>query len=504
MKKFLLDAIDQLKKIFANLAGWQKAGVAAIGLLFIIGAVYLAVIGSRTEYGVLFSNLAEQDAAVIVNKLKEAEVPYRLENGGATIHVPSSQVYELRLQLASEGLPQSGIVGYEIFDKTNVGITEFVQKLNYKRALEGELARTIKSLKEIAGARVHIMIPEPRLFTEQEKEATASVLLSLKAGVQLKPNQIDGIMHLVASSVEGMKTENVTVVDANGNVLSNNQQRDTMASLTSGQLDMQRKVEAYFTDKVQSLLDGVVGRNNALVRVTAELSFDQVERNSETYDPESPVVRSEQKTTEASAGADSSGGKSESTITNFEINKTIERVIGGVGRIARLSVAVMVNGSYRETTGAAGDKVMEYVPRSDEEMRKLGALVRNAVGFDAARNDQVDVTNIAFDLTEAQRLREDVESSDLWETIRLVAMYGSMAVACVALFLMLRSMFRTLAPPPTPKFEEPEAVELEPLRIDAETQLRIQKQQLVADLSKEKPDDIARLIHSWIVEGDKS
>ncbi len=503
MKKFLLEALAQLKKIWSALSNWQKIGVSFIALFFIAGAIYLTVIAARTEYGVLFSNLAEQDAAVIVAKLKEAEIPYRLENGGAVIQVPSSQVYELRLQLASEGLPQSGIVGYEIFDKTIVGITEFVQKLNYKRALEGELARTVKSLREIAGARVHIMIPEPRLFTEQEKAATASVLLSLKPGVQLKPNQIDGIMHLVASSVEGMKTENVTVVDANGNVLSNNQQSDSMASLTSGQLDMQRKVEAYFTDKVQSLLDGVVGRRNSLVRVTAELSFDQVERNSEKFDPESPVVRSEQKTAEAT-GADSAAGKSESTITNFEINKTIERVIGGVGRIARLSVAVMVNGNYRETTGAAGDKVMEYVPRSDEEMRKLGVLVRNAVGFDATRNDQVEVTNIAFDLTETQRLQEDVESSDLWETVRLVAMYGSMAAACVVLFLMLRSMFRALSPPARPKFEEPEAVELEPLRIDAETQLRIQKQQLVSDLSKEKPEDMARLIHGWILEGDKA
>lgn len=503
MKKFLLEALSQLKKIWGNFAGWQKVGVALVGLFFIVGVIYLTMIGTRAEFGVLFANLAEQDAAVIISKLKEAKVPYRLENAGATIQVPSSQVYELRLQLASEGLPQSGIVGYEIFDKTNVGITEFVQKLNYKRALEGELARTIKSLREIAGARVHVMIPEPRLFTEQEKATTASVLLSLKPGVQLKPNQIDGIMHLVASSVEGLKTENVTVVDANGNVLSNNQQQDSMASLTSSQLDMQRKVESYFTDKVQSLLDGVVGRNNSLVRVTAELSFDKVERNSEKYDPESPVVRSEQKTLEAT-GADSASGKSESTITNFEINKIIERVIGGVGKVARLSVAVMVNGSYRPTTNADGESVMEYVPRSDEEMRKLNTLVRNAVGFDSQRNDQVDVTNIAFDLTEAQRFQEDIESSDLWETIRQVGLYGSIALACLVLFFMLRSMFRSLTPPAKQKQEEPETVELEPLRIDVETQLRIQKQQLVSDLSKEKPEDMARLIHSWIIEGNKA
>jgi flagellar M-ring protein FliF len=456
----------------------------------------------RTEYGVLFASLAEQDAALIVGKLKEAKLPYRLEHNGATILVPSSSVYEMRLQLAAEGLPQSGIVGYEIFDKNNIGITDFVQKLNYKRALEGELARTIKSLQEISGARVHIMVPEPTLFTEQEKPATASVLLALKPGVRLKPGQIDGITHLVASSIEGLESENVTVVDATGNVLSNNQQRDAMLNLSSSQLDVQRRVESYLTEKVQGLLDGVVGHNNSHVRVTAELGFDQVERNSERYDPESPVIRSEQKTTEATAGSDSASGKSESTVTNYEINKTIERVIGGVGKISRLSVAVMVNGTYRPATSPAGGPATEYVARTDEEMRKLAALVRNAVGYDPARNDQVEVTNIAFDLTETQRLQEEVESTDLWEIIRQAAVYGSIALAGVFLFIMLRSMFRNLTPPAKPKFEE-EVPELEPLRINAETQLRLQKQQLLADLSKEKPEDIARLIHGWIVEGDK-
>jgi flagellar M-ring protein FliF len=163
----------------------------------------------------------------------------------------------------------------------------------------------------------------------------------------------------------------------------------------------------------------------------------------------------------------------------------------------------MVNGTYREAVNAGGEKITEYVPRTDEEMRKLAALVRNAVGYDPARNDQVEVTNIAFDLTETQRLREDVESTDLWEAVRRVAVYGSIALAGLLLFLMLRSMFRNLAPAPKQKFEEEEVPELEPLRINAETQIRIQKQQLLADLSKEKPEDIARLLHGWIVEGDK-
>jgi flagellar M-ring protein FliF len=501
MKKFLLDVLERLRSAWGKLAAWQKIGAFVLGALLVAGALYLIALGTRTEFGVLFASLTEQDAAAIVTKLKEAKVSYRLENNGTTILVPQSQVYEMRLQLAGEGLPQAGIIGYEIFDKSNIGITEFVQKLNYKRALEGELARTIKGLQEIAAARVHIMIPEPRLFTEQEKPATASVLLSLKPGVQLKPNQIDGITHLVASSVEGLKTENVTVVDAYGNVLSNNQRRDTMLSLTSSQLEIQHKVEAYFTEKVQSLLDGVIGRNNSLVRVTATMSFDQVERSSEKYDPEAPVVRSEQKTSEAGAGPDSVLGKSESTITNFEINKTIERVIGGVGKISRLSVAVMVNGTYRQTPGANGETVMEYVPRSNEEMQKLNTLVRNAVGYDATRNDQVEVTNIAFDLSETQRLLREVESIDRQDMLRLGGLYVSLLAAAALLFFMLRSMFRKLAPPQV-IVEEPE-VELEPLRIDAETQLRVQKQQLVAELSKEKPEEMARLIHGWILEGDR-
>lgn len=502
MKKVLLDVLNQLTNLWARLAAWQKFAAIAIGGLLIGGVVYVAALGMRTEYGVLFANLAEQDAALIVGKLKEAKLPYRLEQNGATILVPSSSVYEMRLQLAAEGLPQSGIVGYEIFDKNNIGITDFVQKLNYKRALEGELARTIKSLQEISGARVHIMVPEPTLFTEQEKPATASVLLSLKPGVHLKPNQIEGIAHLVASSVEGMKIENVTVVDSFGNVLSNAQQRDSLMSLTSNQLDMQRKVESYLSEKVQTLLDGVIGHNNSLVRVTAELNFDQVERNIEKYDPESPVVRSEQTTSDTRAEPGNTPGKSETTVTNYEINKTIERAIDAVGSIKRLSVAVMVNGSYRETINDTGEKTTVYTPRSEEEMSKLAALVRNAVGYDPTRNDQVEVTNIAFDVTEAQRLQHDVKVVDRWETVRTFALYGSIFIACLLLFLVLRSMFTKLTPLPRKDLAEKLEPELEPLHIPLDTQLRVQKQRLVSDLSKEKPDDIARLIHSWIIESE--
>ncbi|HCV42271.1 MAG TPA: flagellar M-ring protein FliF, partial [Bacteroidetes bacterium] len=210
----------QIGGFMQRLSIGQKIMLVGVTLASIAAIVALITVVNRPSYGMLFSNLRPEDASKIVEKLKERSVPYTLDDGGKTILVPKQQVYDLRLSLAGEGLPQSSVIGYEIFDRTNLGVSDFVQKVNYRRALEGELARTILELEEVEGARVHIVVPEKALFKDDEKAATASVVLKLRSGKPLKRETVQGIAHLVASSVEGLETNNVTIVDSRGSLLS--------------------------------------------------------------------------------------------------------------------------------------------------------------------------------------------------------------------------------------------------------------------------------------------
>ncbi|MCX6138823.1 MAG: flagellar basal-body MS-ring/collar protein FliF [Ignavibacteriales bacterium] len=257
----------QLASFFERLSLKQKLVLAGVTIGAVAGIIAMVTVVNRPAYGTLFGNLAAEDASKIVEKLKEKSVPYTLDDGGKTVLVPKQQIYELRLSLAAEGIPHSSVIGYEIFDRTNLGVSDFVQKINYRRALEGELARTILQLEEVEGARVHIVVPEKALFKEDEKQTTASVVLKLKSGKPLKRETIQGIGHLIASSVEGLETNNVTIVDSRGVLLSDNSQTNSLSALSSTQYELQQKVESYLTKKAQSILEGAVGNGNALVQV---------------------------------------------------------------------------------------------------------------------------------------------------------------------------------------------------------------------------------------------
>ncbi|HWR83008.1 MAG TPA: flagellar basal-body MS-ring/collar protein FliF, partial [Candidatus Deferrimicrobium sp.] len=267
-------------------------GVAAgivVGTIFVIGWV------DGVTYARLYSDLEESEAGEVIAYLTDNNIPYKLSDGGRSISVPSDQVYKTRISLASEGLPRSGNIGYSIFDKNNFGMTDFLLDLNYRRALEGELTRTIMQLSEIQAARVHIVIPKDRLFKEAQKEATASVVLKLKHGSALSGRQIAGITHLIASSVEGLRPDKITIVDYEGNLLTSGQSSDPLAGLSTSQLQVRQQVEQYLEGKAQTMLDNVLGRGKSVIRVTAELNFQQLEKTSETYDPNSLAVRSEER-----------------------------------------------------------------------------------------------------------------------------------------------------------------------------------------------------------------
>jgi len=277
----------------------QVMMLVAVVAGIIVGGVVVGNWVKSVNYSILYSDLEPAEAGEVVNQLTEQNVSYKLTNGGTTIMVSSDDVYKVRISLASQGLPRSGNIGYAIFDKSNLGMTEFLQNLNFRRALEGELMKTIMQLSDVQAARVHIVMPKDRLFKEDKQEATASIVLKLRTPGGLSKSQMAGITHLVASSVEGLKPQNVSIIDYNGELLSSQNGSDPLAGLTSSQLDVRKNVEQYLEKKAQSMLDGVIGQGRSIVRVTAELDFQQVEKTNEIYDPNSAVVRSEEKTDES-------------------------------------------------------------------------------------------------------------------------------------------------------------------------------------------------------------
>jgi len=485
--------VRQVRDLSDRLSTRQKAVVASVAILSILGLVLMVLWVRHPEYELLFSNLAPEDAARIVEKLKEGDTPYKLTRAGTAILVSSKKVYELRLELASQGLPKRTGVGYEIFDKTNIGMSDFVQKLNYRRALEGELTRTIQQLDEVQQARIHIVIPEARLFEEDQQEPTASIVLRLHPTAGLSKAQIQGICHLIASGVEGLDPQSVTIVDSYGNILSGRREAEPFIGLTASQLELQRNVEAHLMNKAQTLLDGVLGMGNALVRVTAELNFDRVERTTERYDPDSPVVRSEERV-EGTSHGDSAGttpDRTETVLTNYEINKTVERLANMAGSIERLSVAVIVNESVAQ-----------------EEIANLTNIVQNAVGFDPSRNDQIEVAYHTFDTAAMDQERVELDQAENQQLWMSRARWAGMGLFALALLLLLRSLLGSLRTKEVVPLEEtPQRPVLPGLELGFESELpppelqqKAQIHQRILHLAGERPVEVARLFKVWLME----
>jgi flagellar M-ring protein FliF len=396
-------------------------GILTVLAAGLAGLAAIALWTQQPDFQVLFANLAADDAASIVEKLRETKVPYEVAGGGATILVPSPLVHDLRLQLAGQGLPHGGGVGFEIFDRSTVGMSEFIQKLNYRRALQGELARTITQLPEVERARVHLAVPERRLFSTERDRPRASVVLSLRRNQTLSKAQVQGIVHLVASSVEGLQPQEVTVVDGHGRLLSDSG-NDGTTRLSGSQLDYQRGLEKDIETRIQTMLEKIVGAGKATVRISSVLDFRQVELTEERFDPNSQVVRSEQRSQEKSNNTSGSAGgvpgaasnvpsgqaadnaasiaanQNKNETINYEINRTVARVVEPVGTIKKLSAAVLIDGTYGPKAGEdkGGEGAGKYVARTPEEMKQFEELVIKAMGYSAERGDQVEVLNVPF------------------------------------------------------------------------------------------------------------
>lgn len=529
---------DQIGSFLSQLNTQQKVlifGGLAAGLAILI---VLGVWTTAPRYEVLFSQLSPQDAGKITDHLREQKVKYKLENSGATILVPDKDVYDLRLDFAQQGLPESGGVGYEIFDKNNLGMTDFVQKINYRRALEGELTRTIQQIESIEKARVHIVIPDESLFKEDQKEPTASVILKLRNGSTLGANNVRGISHLLASSVEGLSPENITIIDSRGKILSDNSKPDNLLSMTSTQLDFTQKVENYLASKAQSMLDQVMGPGNSVVRVAATLNFTKVEKTVENYDPDNTVVRSEEikeqsspVSAQNSSNRSSANSTSNSTVTNYEINKTVEHVVDDVGNITRLSVAVLVNNKRVKTTLEDGTTKIEYKPIPPKEMGILADLVKNAVGFNPERNDEISINNVNFQLPPNEEDLLEQKNVSPWTRYSDLIRQIFIGLVVLVAIVIMRSLFSQVR-------KRQEIIESELRKVEEIKQKRIAAaRQARAELEgpdeiideeiirasdffkpikttdslhkhiqhyvKEQPDKAAMMVKTWLVEDEK-
>ncbi len=442
----------------------RKIATVAVLLISICLFAVLIIQARTAGQQLLYANLSMSDASNVTAWLKNQKIPYSLKNGGQDIWVSAEKIYQARIDLAANGLPSGGGVGFEVFDKQSFALTDYVQKVNHTRALQGELARTITSLAPVESTRVHLALPEKRLFKNQQKKATASVIITLVQGKTLDQKQVQGIVHLVAGSVSDLEPENVKVIDSNGMVLDLKQKSENDTILTVDMLAYQQEVEHRMEIRVQDLLDKTMGKDNGMVRVSAALDFSKVEKTEELFDADEPVIRSEQVNKETN-GVETTGGipgvqsnlqgnefgqadstvppsNKQSRITNYEISKTISRVVNPVGGIKKLSVSVLVADKVEVDENGT---VVSTTPRTTEELKAIQDMVSTAIGLVAERGDMINVISMPFVNTEKEGISEaPLPTNLLYEYIPFIK-YGLIAFAGLLIyFMLLRPVIKTM------------------------------------------------------------
>ncbi len=519
------DFLRQFGERFNELSQGKKVAALSLVALAMASLLVMSLWLKTPDYQLLYANLSSEDAGAIVDKLKSQKIPFELSNQGKTIRIASDMLHEVRLQLASEGLPEGSDVGLEIFDDTPLGMTEFIQKLNFQRALQGELTRTIKTLDAIAQVRVHLVIPKDNLFRKEKPRGKASITLKMKSGKTLTETQVQGIVHLVSASVGGISAEDVVVVDVKGNLLSGGKGASVEAMMSSSNFKHKTRVERALQQNIIKMLEDALGMGKVIARVSADLDFERVERTEEIYDPDSQVVRSENLISESSAGAVPPGGipgvqalvpsgespggvvgqaakrNKSNSVFNYEINKVVRRVSKPVGEISKLSVAVMIDGTI------TGDPPT-YQPRSQEDMDKYAQIIRSAVGFDQDRGDVIQVENVQFDRSEFEAQKKEIARA---EQIDMGMEIGKLVVALIFLILFFTRVIRPIINWMTMTVEViPEAEQLGASEFDAvdEEKRRLSEmasesahvRESVAEFVSNDPKYTASVIRKWMRE----
>jgi flagellar M-ring protein FliF len=541
--------LGQLTAGFVKLPLTQKILFPLLIVASVAGIIFVSKWANRPDYAVLFSDLEPQDASVVVERLKEQKIKYEIRGDGSTIAIsPPDMVHEVRMGLAGDGVPKGGIVGLEIFENTNLGTTTFQEKIKFQRAIQGELERTISSLESVTSARVHIAQPEKTVFAKKASDPTASVLLNLRPGAELDRKQIRGITNLVAGSVEGLKPENVTILDTFGTLLSDTPQEGEALGLEATRLQYQREIEKGYIQRVEQMLAKVIGPGKVIARVTAELDFSANEREEESYDPSGQVIRSERSIEEgmtdskrggipgvisnvtndpnllsAPGGSDGNSRRRED-LKNYEVSRAITRSSSPRGRLTRLSVAVLVDGTYDSpastSPGAegAGAKPV-FKPLDADVLSRIESVVRSAVGFDAVRGDTLTVENIPFHIPE-DTFRTEMDNKATQDMIfNLLFRAGPVLFVLLFFFVIVKPLVKFLT---TPTEAEVDLARLLPTGInELEQELETERsraavpafepavdlaqlEELMAENSrivKENPQQAALLIRYWLNDG---
>jgi flagellar M-ring protein FliF len=503
----------------------KKISTATVLLISIVLFAFLIIQARTADQQLLYANLTLSDASSVSEWLKNQKINYTLKNGGRDIWVPADQIYQTRLDLAANGLPSGGDVGFEVFDKQSFALTDYVQKVNYTRALQGELARTITSLAPVESTRVHLALPEKRLFKNQQKSGTASVIVTLVPGKNLDQSQVQGIIHLVAGSVTDLEPGNVKIIDSNGVVLEAQEKPDKDNLLPVDRLAFQQEVEHRMEIRAQDLLDKTMGKDNAMVRVSATLDFSKVEKTEELFDSDEPVIRSEQINTESS-GIEMTGGvpgvesnlqgneldrnttatptNRNSRITNYEISKTISKIINPVGSITALSVSVLV--ADRIQFDAEG-KPEAATPRSAEELKSIENMVASAIGLVGERGDVINVISMPFvDPQMTTSEGELVPANLLYQYMPLIK-YTLIGLGLLLIYLLLiRPIIKTMKNDVQQHYKTVEQLELEQRKMLEEEPVEppLPIDDAISALRKEVQRNqvpTAFIIKNWIQEG---
>ncbi len=530
---------SRLQQIIENIRALdQKQKLAGAAALALAIALVVGVLLWQREpaYAVLFSNFDERDGGAIVTALQQQNVPYRLSPTGNAILVPAEQVHDVRLRLAAAGLPKGGLVGFEVMETQKLGISQFHEQVNYQRALEGELSRTIQSIASVASARVHLAIPKQTAFLRDNQKPTASVMINLRPGRVLDETQIAGIVHLVASSVPRMAQSDVSIIDQTGTLLTRKPNALDRPGLEPKQLDYVAEVEAAYIRRIENILLPILGKGNFSAQVTADIDFNQVEQTAETYKPNpSPdqAIRSQQINESRNADAGPQGvpgaltnqppvpatapittppvgndganaaaiNSTRSAVTNYELDRTIQHVRQAMGQVKRLSVAVVLNNRTR--TNQAGET--ESVPFTEQEIAQITSLVREAMGYNQERGDSLNVVGSAFAEPEAAPEVPLWKDPDVLELAKEAA--GYLLILLVVLFVYLaiiRPLLRTVAPPPPAQEEEDEEMEEDEEDVEVSLSAAAAVDSYEArlararELASQDPKIVAALIKEWM------
>jgi flagellar M-ring protein FliF len=495
---------DMAQQMFDRIGGARRAMTLAVGVLA-VGLIYgVSKWATAPEWVPVLNGLSIETVGTVTDKLDQAGIKYKLERGGTDVSVATGDLARARVTIARDGLPTAGRPGLELFDQPSWSMTDFTQRINYRRALEGELERTIGKMRGVEGAQVHIALHESSSFRSGNTPIEASVVL--KTSQQSPPREVvEGIRHLVASSVDGLENDRVTIVDDSGRLLSSPNEPGSLAGLSSRQLGVQREVEGYLETRAEDLIGQIVGRGNARVQVAAAVNFDRVERTTQTMDPDKQVAQQEQKA-EIVPGQQGGAGSS-NTATTYENSKSVETFSNAIGSLRRLSVAVLVN---ERMTGTA-DKPA-FTARTPAELARIDTLVRSAVGFDSTRGDVVSVVSVPFTIPVPAAPEPEVKTNILTkvrEYEKPVLNIVALALAFVIALLALRSLRApataaggqtsgqpslAAAPAGAPGGELPRMMPERALPANA-----MMRDRVVATV-EEQPEVAARLLRSWMKE----